>query len=60
MTNNVNPELIKELAFTQDELDELEKARTMPIEFDDDCPETTPERAIHFRRVNPSKPRIQF
>ena len=27
----------------------------MPITFDDDCPETTPERAIKFRRVNPPK-----
>ncbi len=42
-----------ELAFTPEELKELERARTMPITFDEDCPETTPERAVKFRRVNP-------
>ena len=42
-----------ELAFTHEELKELERARTMPITFDEDCPETTPERAMKFRRVNP-------
>lgn len=42
-----------ELAFTPEELKELERARTMPITFDEDCPETTPERAMKFRRVNP-------
>lgn len=46
-------ELEKELAFTPEELKELERARTMPITFDEDCPETTPERAMKFRRVNP-------
>ena len=46
-------ELINELAFTSEELKELERARTMPIIFDEDCPETTPERAVKFRRVNP-------
>lgn len=34
-------ELKKELAFTPEELKELERARTMPITFDEDCPETT-------------------
>ncbi len=46
-------ELINELAFTPEALKELERARTMPITFDEDCPETTPERAMKFRRVNP-------
>ncbi|MBD5155933.1 MAG: hypothetical protein HDT15_12955 [Oscillibacter sp.] len=46
-------ELINELAFTPEELKELERARTMPITFDEDCPETTPEQAMKFRRVNP-------
>ena len=46
-------EVINELAFTPEELKELERARTMPITFDEDCPETTPERAMKFRRVNP-------
>lgn len=46
-------EAMNELAFTPEELKELEQARTMPITFDEDCPETTPERAMKFRRVNP-------
>ena len=46
-------EVINELAFTPEELKELERARSMPITFDEDCPETTPERAMKFRRVNP-------
>ena len=46
-------EVINELAFTPEELKELERARTMPITFDEDCPETTPEQAMKFRRVNP-------
>lgn len=48
-------EKIEELAFTEEELKELDKARKMPITFDEDCPETTPERAIRFKRVNPAK-----
>ena len=31
----------------------LEQARKMPITFDEDCPEISPEKAIKFRRVNP-------
>ena len=46
---------MKELAFTKDELEELASARKMPITFDEDCPETTPERAVKFRRVNPPR-----
>ncbi len=42
-----------ELAFTQEELNELERAKSLPVTFDEDCPETTPERALKFRRVNP-------
>lgn len=45
----------QELAFTKEELAELERARNMPITFDEDCPETTPERALKFKRVNPVK-----
>ena len=44
-----------DLAFTKDELEELKRAREMPIVFDEDCPETTPERAVRFRRVNPPR-----
>ena len=55
MTNTVDltSEVINELAFTPEELKELERTRTMPIIFDEDCPETTPERAMKFKRVNP-------
>lgn len=54
-TTNMSRALIQELAFTKEELAELEAARHMPITFDDDCPETTPEQAIKFRRVNPPR-----
>lgn len=52
-TADMARELKEDLAFTQEELKELERARAMPITFDKDCPETTPERAVKFRRVNP-------
>lgn len=48
-------ELKKELTFSREDLEELARAREMPITFDDDCPETTPERAMKFRRVNPPR-----
>ena len=47
--------VLEELAFTAEEQKELENARKMPITFDEDCPETTPERALKFRRVNPPR-----
>ena len=31
----------------------IARARLTPITFDEDCPETTPEKAVQFRRVNP-------
>lgn len=46
-------ELAEELAFTEKEREELNRARTLPITFDEDCPETTPEQALKFKRVNP-------
>lgn len=46
------------LIFTKEELAELEAAKKMPITFDADCPETTPERAVKFRRVNPPRNRM--
>ena len=52
---SMTPELMKELAFTKEEIQELEHARKKKIVFDDDCPETTPERALKFRRVNPPR-----
>lgn len=48
-------ELAEELAFSKKDLEELERARNMPITFDDDCPEVTPEMAVRFRRVNPPR-----
>ena len=46
---------IKELEFSKEELEELERAKKMPITFDEDCPEITPEKAVKFRRVNPPR-----
>ena len=43
------------LAFSEEELKELEKARNKEIVFEEDCPETTPERALKFKRVNPPR-----
>ena len=45
----------EEMTFNQKELKEIEKAREMPIVFDDDCPEVTPEKAMKFHRVNPKR-----
>lgn len=53
--NSISEEMKKELAFTEEELKELEQARKMPITFDEDCPEVSPEKAIKFRRVNPPR-----
>lgn len=47
------PELPPELALSDEERAEIARARFQPITFDEDCPETTPERALRFRRVNP-------
>lgn len=52
---DMTTEMKDELAFTEEEKKELEKARNMPITFDADCPETTPEMAIRFKRVNPPR-----
>ncbi len=35
--------MIKELAFSEEELEWLVKERNIPIAFDEDCPETTPD-----------------
>ena len=51
--DEVSCELLQELAFTEEELAQLERARSMPITFDEDCPELTPEQAMRLRRVNP-------
>ncbi len=46
-----------EAQLTKEEREQLEASRSMTIVYDDDCPETTPERAIKFRRVNPPRPK---
>ena len=43
------------IELTEKELQVLEDARKRPVSFDEDCPETTPERAIKFKRVNPRR-----
>ena len=53
--NHISKSVINDLAFSKEELDELKRAREMPITFDEDCPETTPERALKFRRENPPR-----
>ena len=42
-------------SLTEEEIKQLEEAGKKPVVFDEECPETTPERAIRFRRVNPPK-----
>lgn len=57
--NDMTRELKEELAFTKEEKEELEQARKMPVSFDKDCPETTPEKAIKFKRVNPPRRSVE-
>ena len=54
-TKEMTESLIKELAFSEEELRELKAAKEKPIVFDEDCPEATPKRALKFRRIYPSK-----
>ena len=60
MANIIKLNEIKEIVFTQDDMDELARLADSPITFDEDCPEVTPEQAIHFRRVNPVRKRAKF
>ena len=53
--SNMPSGVVDDLAFTKEELEELKRAREMPIVFDEDCPETILERAMRFRRVNPPR-----
>jgi hypothetical protein len=53
--SNMTEELKRELAFTVEDLKELESAKKKMIIFDEDCPETTPERAVKFQRVHPPR-----
>lgn len=53
---NMTESFVKmDIQFSKEELDEIKAARKKPIMFDEDCPETTPERALRFRRVNHPK-----
>lgn len=53
--NEMTLQLANELKFSEKEKRELKIAKAIEITFDEDCPETTPERALKFRRVNPSR-----
>ena len=53
MANAIDQIKVVSRQFSDTELAELDKARKMPITYDEDCPETTPEMAMRFRRVNP-------
>jgi len=57
MENMIDRKSIKkiDLEFTEKEVQELREAKEKPISFDPDCPETTPERALKFKRVNPPR-----
>ncbi len=44
-----------DMAFSAEERKYLEDAKKRPITYDEDSPETTPDRAMRFRRVKPSK-----
>ena len=52
--NLFTEEQLKEISFSKEERDQLAKARKMPIFFDEECPPTTPEKALKFKRVNPN------
>ena len=49
--NKLSAEMQKELAFTKEELAELEQAKKMPITFDEDCPESTEEMLVQFKKA---------
>ena len=53
--DRLTQEQLRELAFTEEEREELARARTLPITYDEDCPKTTPEKALKFKRVNPPR-----
>ncbi len=51
--------MIAALSFSESEKKSLDEAREKPIIFDTDCPETTPEQALKFKRVNPPRTKIE-
>ena len=48
-------EMREEFELSQEQLAELAHVKSMPITFDEDCPEITPEIAVRFKRVNPPR-----
>ena len=40
---------------SEEEIKQLQEAKKRASVYDEECPETTPERAIRFKRVNPSR-----
>jgi hypothetical protein len=46
---------MKELIFSKAEMEKLAVARNKSVTFDEDRPETAPERAVKIRRVNPPR-----
>ena len=52
---NLDDIVAEELTFIAEGIEEIKKAGEMPIVFDEDCPEVTPEKAVKYRRVNPPK-----
>jgi len=53
--SNLPVGLAEELAFSENEIKKLKIARQQSITFDENYPETNPERAMKFRRVNPPR-----
>jgi CO dehydrogenase/acetyl-CoA synthase beta subunit len=43
-------------SLTKEELEMLEKAKSMPITFDEDCPELTEEQLKHMYRARDGQP----
>lgn len=57
--NEMSKEMIAALSFSESEKKSLDEAKEKPIIFDTDCPETTPEQALKFKRVNPPRTKIE-
>ena len=55
MENKTNDNNNSNLFFSEDEKKLLIEAGKKTIVFDSDCPETTPEKAKKFKRVNPKR-----
>ena len=54
-TRKIDNIVEEEMTFNKEELKEIKRAREIPVVFDDDCPEVTPEKAMKFRRINPRR-----